>query len=125
MICHPDKVSDHLIKDAENVFIELKNAYDTNNLKRVNEILSQLEKGDYFKPKSETVTEKDLLKAAISKLKLQMQFIENEIKAIKQSEAYKTIISITNWDEYFDITKQKLQEELIRLNKELNLTNCN
>jgi len=123
MICHPDKVSDHLVEDAEKVFIELKNAYDDNNLKRVNEILIQLEKGNYFKPKSETVTEKDVLKSAIAKLKLQIQVKESEIIAIKESEAYQTIISIIDWDEYFEITKQKLQEELAILNKELNLAN--
>jgi len=58
VLCHPDKVSEEFKDAAQKIFIELKEAYDRNNLKRVNEILEDLEKGNYFKTKSETVTYK-------------------------------------------------------------------
>ncbi|MDY3528711.1 phospholipase D-like domain-containing protein [Riemerella anatipestifer] len=112
VLCHPDKVADEFKDAAQRIFIDLKEAYDTNDLKKVSEILNELEKGSFFKTKSETVQEKDLLKVAIAKLKRQIKILETEIISIKESETFKTIISIEDWDDYFQRTKEKLQREL-------------
>ena len=120
VLCHPDKVNDEFKEAAELIFIELKAAYDMNDLKKVSEILNDLENRNYFKIRSETITEKDILKAAIAKLRLKIKQLENEIINIKQSEAFKTISSITSWDEYFRITKEKLSIELDILKKQIN-----
>jgi|SRR5690625_3929356 len=61
VLCHPDKVNDEFKEAAQQIFIELKQAYDANDLKKVSEILEELEKSNYFKSKSETILEKDLL----------------------------------------------------------------
>ncbi len=119
VLCHPDKVADEFKEAAQRIFIDLKQAYDANNLKKVSEILEELEKGNFFKTKSETVQEKDLLKAAISKLKRQIKILETEIIAINESDTFKTIISIEDWDEYFQKTKEKLQRELEELQLEI------
>lgn len=118
-LCHPDKVSDEFKDAAHVIFIDLKAAYDSNDLKKVTEILDSLGTGNYFKTKSETVTEKNKLKAAIAKLKQQIKTLETEIVAIKESETFKTIISINDWDEYFNSTKEKLHKELEELKLEL------
>lgn len=123
VLCHPDKVADEFVEAAQRIFIELKQAYDSNDLKKVSEILDELEKGNFFKTKSETVQEKDLLKAAISKLKRQIKILETEIITIKESETFKTIISIEDWDRYFQRTKEKLQREFEELTYELESTN--
>ncbi|WP_372650035.1 phospholipase D-like domain-containing protein [Draconibacterium sp.] len=112
VLCHPDKVSDEFKEAAQQMFIELKTAYDANDVKKVSEILNDLENGNYFKAKSETITQKDVLRSAIAQLCRQIKQLEDEIIYIKQSETFKTVSSITNWDEYFIITKEKLQEEL-------------
>jgi hypothetical protein len=119
VLCHPDKLADEFKDAAQIIFIELKQAYDANNLKKVSEILEELEKGNFFKTKSETVQEKDLLKKAISKLKRQIKILETEIIAIKESDNFKTIIRIENWDDYFQRTKKKLQIELEELKLEM------
>lgn len=119
IICHPDKVSDEFKLDAQEIFVELKNAYDTNDLNKVSEILDELEKGHYFKAKSETVVEKDLLKSAIAKLKIQIKILEKEIITIKESDAYRIINDINDWDDYFTQTKEKLNMELEELQLEL------
>jgi len=118
-LCHPDKVSDEFKDVAQKIFIELKAAYDANDLKRVTEILDDLEKGNYFKTRSETVNEKYKLKAAIAKLKEQIKTLETEIVVIKESETFKTIISIDDWDEYFKLTKERLKKELKSLQLEI------
>jgi hypothetical protein len=121
VLCHPDKVSDEYKSAAQDIFIELKNAYDSNNLKRVIEILEDLEKGNYFNSKSDMISEKELLKVAIAKLRKQIEKLELEIISIKQSDTFKTIINITNWDHYFQDTKQQLQVELQNLIQELQI----
>jgi len=118
-MCHPDKVSDEFKEVAHKIFIELKQAYDTNDLKRVTEILDELEKGTSLKPRSETISEKELLKSAIAKLRIRIKTLETEIITIKQSETYKTVAGIVNWDEYFEIIKEKLQRELKELKLEI------
>jgi len=119
VLCHPDKVADEFKEAAQRIFIELKQAYDTNDLKKVSEILEELEKGNYFKTKSETVQEKDLLKVAIAKLKRQIKILETDIITIKESDTFKTIISIEDWDDYFQRTKEKLKRELEELQLEI------
>ncbi len=116
VLCHPDKVSDEFKDAAQEIFIELKAAYDCNDHKKVSKILNNLENGNFFKTRSETVAEKDVLKAAIAKLRRQIKLLEEEIIFIKQSETFKTVSSISSWDEYFAITKEKLEEELNILN---------
>ena len=87
--------------------MDLKAAYDSNDLKTVNEIFKDLDKGNFFRPKSETVKEKDLLRAEIAKMKRLIKQIETDIFTIKESETYNIIISIKDWDEYFSRTKKQ------------------
>ena len=44
-LCHPDVVAEEFKKQAEQIFKDLKDAYDSNDLQKVKEILSNLEKG--------------------------------------------------------------------------------
>ncbi len=118
-LCHPDKVSEEFEEAAHQIFIDLKQAYDLNDLEKVSEILEELKKGNFFKLKSETVLEKDLLKAAIAKLKRKIKALEREIISIKESEAFKTITNIDDWDEYFSLIKTRLEIELEELRIEL------
>jgi hypothetical protein len=123
VLCHPDKVADEFKDTAQSIFIELKQAYDKNDLKKISEILENLEKGNFFKTKSETVQEKELLKAAIDKLKRQIKVLETEIIYIKESDTFITIIGIEDWDDYFKRTKEKLQRELEELSHEIEKNN--
>lgn len=52
------------IMAAQSVFVELKAAYDANDLTRVTEILSNLERRKNFKPKQEAVSEKEGVESA-------------------------------------------------------------
>lgn len=119
VLCHPDKVNDKFKDDAQKIFIELKDAYDKNDLKKVSDILNHLETGSYFKSRSETITEKDLLISAIAKLRHQISVIMNEIITIKDSDTFKIIVEIKDWDEYFSSTKEKLKREFESLRKEI------
>lgn len=118
-LCHPDKVNDLMKDEAQRMFVELKNAYESNNLKRVTEILNDLERENYFKSVSDSISEKEKLKAVISNIRRQIINIENEIGSLKKSDSYQTIISIDNLDVYFSETKEQLEKELTELKVEI------
>lgn len=119
VLCHPDKVDEKYSAEANEIFISLKNAYDSNDLKKVSDILYNLEKGNYFKPKSQTVSEKEKLMVEIVKLRTRIKVMEKDIEEIRKSFEYKKISSISNWDEYFRNTKAKLETELAEMKAQL------
>jgi DnaJ domain len=114
-LCHPDVVNDSQKELAEKLFAELNAAYERNDLKRVTEILDNLEKGNFFINKSDAINEKQLLKAEIEKIRLRITEIKLQLQSIKESETYQTISTIDNWDEYFLETKEKLRQQLTTL----------
>lgn len=118
-LCHPDMVAEELRDAAQAMFISLKAAYDANDLKAVASILSELEKGNYFHSRSETVSEVALLKSAIALLARKVKVLESEILEIKSNETFITIAGIEDWDAYFEDLKEKLVGELERLKLEL------
>ena len=119
-MCHPDKVSEEQKAEAEEIFIELKKAYDEHDLEKVNQLLHDLENGKKFVSQADSISEKEKLKITLEKLKQKLKGIENEIISLKESEIFTTINNITNWDNYFTETKTQLEEELQILKVELN-----
>ena len=113
-LCHPDVVSDEFKEEAEKVFNALKQAYDLNDLKKVNEILKNLDKG-IFKSNSEKISEKEKLLLIVTQLKLKLEELENNLKKLKNNETYITITKIENWDNYFAETKENILLQLKKL----------
>ena len=110
-LCHPDVVSEEQKEIADKLFTELNAAYERNDLEKVKEILENLEKGNFFINKSDAINEKQLMKAEIEKLKMRINELQQEMQLIKESDAYKTISGIEDWDIYFKETKEKLEEQ--------------
>ena len=110
-ICHPDRVNEDMKGIAEELFIQLNEAYRKNDLAEVKRILSELKQG-MFKPRSETVSKADQLKVIIQILKHKIEKVEQEIFAIKDSDDYQTISAIDNWNAYFEEIKAQLIEEI-------------
>lgn len=119
IFCHPDKVNDKFKESAQEIFIRLKKAYDSNDLKKVAEILSNLEKGSYFESKSNIVSKKEQLKAEITNLRNRIKSQKTKILWIKKGKDYKTVIAINDWDAYFRNMKAKLERELKEMKKQI------
>jgi hypothetical protein len=114
-LCHPDLVSEEQKELADKLFTELNAAYNRNDLQKVREILENLERGDFFVNKSDAINEKQLLKTEIEKLRLHIKELKEQVLVIKESEAFMTISSISDWDTYFKEAKQKLAEQVKEL----------
>jgi len=50
---------------------------------------------------------------------MKVKIIETEVITIKQSETFKTIINIDDWEDYFNRTKEILLRELEELQLEI------
>ncbi len=114
-LCHPDVVSEEQKELATKLFAELSAAYEKSDIKRVREIFEKLEKGHFYISKSDAIYEKKLLQAEMEKQRLKVKVLKEQLQAIKESDTYKTIRSIDNWDEYFTTTKHKLRLQLNNL----------
>lgn len=110
-LCHPDVVSEYQKELADKLFAELNKAHQQNDLQKVSEILENLKKGNFFVSKSDTITEKQLMKAEIEKLKIKVTELMQQVELIKGSDAYNTVTSIKDWDAYFKKTKEKLENQ--------------
>ena len=99
--------------------VELSLAEDKKDLKRVTEILEDLQKGILSTKKGDALTDKTKLRAISNRLRVKIKNIEDEIINIKESEQYKTIIEIEDIDIYFRGLKKKLEKELELLQQEI------
>ena len=111
-LCHPDVVSEEQKELATKLFAELSVAYEKNDLNRVKEILENLEKGNFFVNKSDAINQKQLLQSEMEKLRLRIKELKEQLQTLKESETFKTVSSITDWDEYFRNAKQQLRQQL-------------
>ncbi len=121
-LCHPDSVSDEFQDEAARIFVELKDAYDMNDLSKVSSILERLENSLKFPKKSDTVTDKDRFTLLIDHLRSEIQKLKDEIEVIKRSDIYRHITTIGNWDIYISHIKKQLEIELARLKSSLSTT---
>jgi len=118
-LCHPDIVSSENKEIAQQIFIDLKKAYDNNELEKVTEILNNLETDTFFNLNKQQISEIDKLMLEIQKLKTQIKEINKYIDNIKKSETYQIIINIENWDKYFVDIKEQLFLTLHKLKNEV------
>ena len=113
-LCHPDKINEEQKEHAQKVFIELKEAYNSNDLKKVNSILNNLEK-NIFKSQGKIIKEKDKLIVIKNELESKRKKTELIISQLNNSLVFKEAKKIINWDEYFEKLKKDFNEILFDL----------
>ena len=121
-LCHPDLFSNESIEiqqQAEAIMKELAEAKEKKDLGAIETILSNLQKGILKFDVSGKVTDIELLRSTAQRLRLKIQAIENEIKAIRENETYLVITRIDNFDNYFIRMKNRLSDELKELEAEM------
>lgn len=119
-LCHPDKVGEQHKLQAQNIFNKLNEAYNENNLEQVSEILSFLENNNWEIKDIERPTEYTQIKLAVITLRLKIRDLLSELNSIKDSDAYLTIVSISDkWDSYFLTRKELLQLKIEKLKQKM------
>lgn len=121
ILCHPDKVQEEFHKDAAKVYIELTEAYEQNNIKKVEVLLENLKNGVInLKNEHKENIELKKLNAKVKYLNLKRDELISEIINLKESKTYLTISIIDDWDDYLSNQKEKLELQLELLNMEIN-----
>lgn len=114
-LCHPDIVADELREQATDLMQQLNDAYSKKDLKKIREILYNLENGKTFDIASDTINDKERLKEKIKDVRERIDGLKEEIDEIKSDETYLIIQDVDDLDSYFDRLKSELQEEYDRL----------
>jgi PLD-like domain len=115
-LCHPDVVAEAYKDKAKALFIELRQAYESNDLTKVTDILDYLRTGKPYQAEHTSLNEKRLLRLALERLRQQREQILNALQALKEHESFVLIQNISDWQTYFDNQKVALLERLEKLN---------
>ncbi len=117
-LCHPDIVATENKEKATQLFQELQEAYQNNDVKKVKEIADYLETGKPFSANSSTISEKTKLKAELNRLENIKEQLTNTLQDLKNSDSYQKIIVITDFHTHFEEQKQKLAKYLKELQEQ-------
>ena len=119
-LCHPDVVSDDQKEIAMKRFIQLKAAYDQNDLEKVKFIYDDLINNRSYTDNADTLSDSKLIKQEIQRLKATSDELLVEILALKKQINDLGIDEIDDWDEYFSLQKKNLIGAIENIEKELN-----
>src|SRR3989339_632628 len=110
-ICHPDVVAQGFKAEASQLFARLCEANGKNDIPAVKAIYEQLQKG-IFAPMSATVSDAQKLHGQVVRIRGKVKDLAGAISALRTTDAYRKVVAIEDWDEYFAKLKQQLQAEL-------------
>ncbi len=115
-LCHPDKVPEEKKGAAHRVFVELQDAYKSNDLPRLREIYAALAAGGLPGTRSTTLSEVEALKAAIAELEYAIARLVAELKALQESDGVKLMDAAgateADWQRFFEQQRGTLEIEL-------------
>jgi hypothetical protein len=116
--CHPDTVDDNYTDEAAETFRELDEAYQQNDLERVQEITEILEQGRFPGRATEQITDAEHLRAEVNRLRDKVRTARRDIEALEQSDAYRTLSELDDRDAYFANRRERLNEQLTELRED-------
>lgn len=119
-LCHPDLVPSELKGQAIELMQNLNEAYAKKDLKKVKQILFMLENGGGFDVVSDSIDNKDVLRAKIDELKIKLREVISDIEAIKIDETFITLQNLDDWELYFEKIKIKLTKDKEWLEQQIN-----
>ena len=99
-------------------FKELSDAYNKNDLKRVSEILSNLENGIYEIDENTEISNRKQLEERVKYLREKLQTLTLTLVNTRNDKTYRDVISIKSMDSFFKEEKERLENEIKILENE-------
>jgi phosphatidylserine/phosphatidylglycerophosphate/cardiolipin synthase-like enzyme len=120
-LCHPDKFQKDMKKraEAERIFDELTKARKHNDLKKVTQMLSQLERGVFVTEILERTDDKESLRHKLQDILDKIGEIQKRLKDIQNNEAYIVATSTTDLGAYLKQQKLILKAVLASIKQEI------
>lgn len=118
-LCHPDKVAQDKKAAAHQVFVEIQDAYRSNNIAKLREIYEALVAGGLPSPRSTTLSQVEALKGAIAELEYAIARIVAELKALQEGDAGRFMEAAgpteADWQHFFEQQRRVLEAELAEI----------
>jgi hypothetical protein len=111
-LCHPDIAAHDEKEHANQIFINLKNAYEKDNLLKVKEILHNLQINGLDMNFERGASGRAALEQQLHNLKTEISKIRDEIKQIRKTESYRIFYSTKDMDAYFEIKRMEIEKEI-------------
>jgi hypothetical protein len=111
-LCHPDIVAHDEKERANQIFINLKNAYEKNNLLKVNEILRNLQINGLDMNFERGASGRAALEQQLHDLKTEISKIRDEINKIRKTESYRIFYSTKDINNYFKVKRVEIEKEI-------------
>lgn len=105
--CHPDMVDPEQKEEAERTFHELREAYQQNDLERVEAMAERLKEGGVASSESTANVQ-----VRIEQMQDRLRELEAEIEQMCASDAYQAIAEVENLDAYFEELRQQLKLQI-------------
>jgi len=110
LFCHPDRAAEDIADEAAETFKALQNAYQSQNLAAVKEILANVEKG-IFTNENKIDRTLEQLQQKVTILRQKLHKKEIQLNDLEQNESYQTAIATDDWNTYFETLKTDLTDE--------------
>jgi len=122
-LCHPDKVPEERKEAAHRVFVNLQEAYKSNDLTKVQQILETLKAGGVLGTRSTTLSEAEALKGAIAELEYAITKLAAELSALQENDGVGLMDAAgtteADWETFLEQRRQTLEQELARIDSEI------
>jgi hypothetical protein len=118
-LCHPDKFPEDRKAAAHRVFVDLQDAYKSNDLARVREIYDALSARGLPGTRSTTLSEVEALKAAIAEMEYAIAKLVVELQALQASDGVKLVdsagVTEEDWQIFLKAQQEILGNELAKI----------
>lgn len=124
MLCHEDIVvnkfpnNPEILEKAKIIMQNLNEAYDQNDLKKVSEILSNLENGIFDSADSIGIYSKEKLLERLEYLKQKRADTVSHLEQIRKDKSYRDIVSINDLNKFYQEEQERLENELNNIKNE-------
>ena len=122
-LCHPDKVPEDKKQMAHDVFVTLQDAYKSNDIEQVRQILERVKNGDFKQTRATTLSKVDVLKTAIAEIKYQLNKLLSELQRLQASQAVQLMqvagTTEADWQQYFERQQAMLLSELEKIKTQI------
>ena len=115
--CHPDMVDPAMEDEARTYFNALREAYQQNDVERVNKIAQTLDESGFAQRAPDETPGRSQLDAKAERLRRRIASVEASIRELRATEAYEVVTRTDDADAYFDALKQRLRREIRRLHR--------
>lgn len=115
--CHPDMVDPTMEDEARTYFNALREAYQQNDVDRVEEIAKTLEDSGFAQRTPDETPRQSQLEAQAERLRQRIAAVEASIAELRATEAYQTVARIDDVDAYFEALTRRLRHEIRRLHR--------